>query len=145
MTDQAIQRMIDETEIRNVIARLAMATDRGDLEEYASLFAEDAVLEMRSPPGQPSVVPPSKGRAVILAGSQKRRADKIAGPDSDLAHAVQASAIKVTGDKATAQTYVVLYKNVRAKPDAVSMKIYNDEFVRTREGWKLAIRYIDPV
>jgi hypothetical protein len=139
------QRTIDELEIRNVIARLALATDLGDLDEYASLFTSDAHLEMRAEPGKPQVVPPTKGRDAILAGGQKRRADGMTGPGSHVAHTIQTSAVTVSGDSATARTYVVIYKNTHTKPEPLSLRVYNDEFVHTSDGWKLASRYIDPV
>jgi hypothetical protein len=144
-SDQAIRRTMDEVEIRNTIARIALSTDLGDLEEYAACFAEDAHFEMRVEPGQPTVVPPTKGRAAILASSKNRRASGTSGPGSHVAHAIQTSAITVTGDKATGKTYVMIYKNTQAVPEPMAFKIYNDEFVRTSEGWKLAVRYIDPV
>jgi hypothetical protein len=140
-----MERTIDELEIRNVIARVAMATDLGDLHEYASLFTSDAHLEMRAEPGKPQVVPPTKGRDAILAGGQKRRADGMTGPGSHVAHAIQASAVTVSGASATARTYVVIYKNTDTRPEPLSLRVYNDELVRTPEGWKIAARYIDAV
>jgi hypothetical protein len=142
-SDQAMRRTIDELEIRNVIARIAVTTDGGSLEEYAAQFSEDAHLEMRVEPGKPSVVPPTKGRAAILASSTKRRADGISGPGTHMAHAIQTCAVTVTGDTAKGRTYVVIYKNTHAVPEPVGLKVYNDDFVRTPEGWKLAVRYID--
>jgi hypothetical protein len=139
------QRTIDELEIRNVIARLAMATDLGDLDEYASLFTGDGHLEMRAEPGKPQVVPPTKGRDAILAGGKKRRAEGMTGPGSHVAHTIQTCAVTVSGDAATAKTYVVIYKNTHTKPEPLSLRLYNDAFVRTSDGWKLASRYIDPV
>ena len=141
----ALQRTLDELEIRNAIARLALATDQGDLDEYASLFSEDALLEMRSESGKARVVSPTRGRSAILAGGQKRRADGIAGPGSHVAHAIQSSAVMLSGDTAQASTYVMIYKNTQAAPELMAMKIYHDEFIRTAEGWKVASRFIDPV
>lgn len=144
-TDQRQQLALDEHEIRSVIVRLAMFTDGGDTEAYGALFTEDARLEMRAEPGQPSPVPPTEGRAAILAGSKQRREAGMTGPGTGAAHALQQSMVTVTGDTATAKTYVIIYKNANASPEALAMKVYNDEFVRTSEGWKLAVRYIDPV
>jgi hypothetical protein len=144
-SEQAIRGAIDELEIRNAIARIAAATDQGELDEYASLFSEDAVLEMRSPPDKPVLVPPTKGRAAILAGGKKRRADGIVGPGSHVAHAIQASAITLAGDTAKARTYVIIYKNTHATPEPMAIKIYLDEFVRTPGGWKVISRLIDSV
>src|SRR5579871_1022950 len=141
-SDQASRRLLDEVEIRNTIARIELATDLGDLDDYAACFAEDAHFEMRVEPGQPTVVPPTKGRAAILASSKKRRASGTSGPGSHVAHAIQTSTITVSGDKATGKTYVVIFKNTQAAPEPMAFKVYNDEFVRTPEVWKLAVRYI---
>jgi hypothetical protein len=144
-SEHAIRRAADEIEIRNTVARLAMATDSGALDEYASLFTEDAQFEVRSEPGKPPMIPPTKGRAAILAGGMKRRADGLTGPGTGIVHAIQTSAISITGDTAKARTYVVIYKNSQATPEASVIRVYNDEFVRTLEGWKVAARFIDPV
>ena len=53
--------------------------------------------------------------------------------------------IAVTGDEAKAKTYAVLYRNATSKPEISGIIIYNDAFVRTADGWRLAVRYIDPV
>jgi ketosteroid isomerase-like protein len=140
-SDEAFQRSADEAEIRNLIARIALATDVGDLGEFVSLYAEDATLQMRVVPD----LPPDAGIEAILAGSRKRRADGITGPGSGMVHAIQSSAIAVTGDEAKAQTYAVLYRNATSKPEISAIIIYNDAFVRTADGWRLSLRYIDPV
>lgn len=144
MTSQdPFRRAIDELEIRNNIARMAIATDIGDLDEYASLFSDDAHLEMRADPGKPSMLPLTKGRAAILVGAKKRRDEGVSGPASHMVHAIQSSAITISGDTAKAITYVVIYKNAHTKPEGTSIKVYKDEFVRASDGWKLAARLID--
>ena len=140
-SEDAIQRMVDETEIRNIIARIAIASDVGDLDEFASLYAGDATVQMRVVPG----LPPDEGLEAILAGSRKRRADGITGPGSGMVHAIQSSAISVAGDEASAMTYVVLYRNGHASPELSGILIYNDGFARTAEGWRLTSRCIDPL
>jgi hypothetical protein len=144
-SDQALQRTMDQVEIRNIISQLAMLTDGGDSDAYALLFTEDARLEMRPEPGQPSVVPPALGREAILAGSKQRRAEGMTGPGTGAVHALQQSMVTVIGDRATAKTYVIIYTNANATPEPMALRVYNDEFVRTSEGWRLAVRYIDPV
>jgi hypothetical protein len=144
-TDPITRRVADELEIRNIIARIALTTDLGDLDEYASFFADDAHFEMRVEAGQTPLVPPTKGRAGIVAGSKKRRADGVSGPGCHMAHCLQTSTVAVTGDTAKAQTYVIVYKNTDKVPEPVAMKIYRDDYIRTAEGWKLSCRFIDPV
>ncbi len=58
--------MSDELAIRNVVARLAMLADEGDLEEYVDLFTDNARWDM--PGGE------LQGRENLLAGAIERRA-----------------------------------------------------------------------
>lgn len=144
-SEQTLQRAADEGEIRNLIARIAMTADTGDLDDFVNLYAQDARVEMRSPAGGPPLAPPDEGVAAIVAGSKQRRADGITGPGSGMVHALQTSAIAVSGDAARAQTYLVLYRNAHTKPDLSAILIYNDAFVRTAQGWRLKERTIEPV
>lgn len=140
-SEQAIQRSVDESEIRNLIARIALATDIGDLDEFHSLYAQSATVQMRVVPD----LPPDEGLDAILAGSRKRREDGITGPGSGMVHAIQSSAIAVSGDEATAQSYGLLFRNAHTQAEMMSVIIYNDAFVRTGDGWRLSRRCIDPV
>jgi ketosteroid isomerase-like protein len=142
--DVNLRKTLDEVEIRNVIASIAMLADDGDLNEYGTFFAEDAHWEMRTEPGKPPMFPPVKGRAAVMEAGRQRRADGIAGPGTHTYHAIQTTMVKVTGDTATARSYLVFYKNAHVVPEAALMKVYRDEFRRTADGWKLAVRLIDP-
>jgi ketosteroid isomerase-like protein len=135
--DAALRKSLDEVEIRNVIASIAMLADDGDLNEYAQFWTEDAHWEMI-----PSA--PIKGRAAIVDAGRQRRADGIAGPGTHTYHAIQTTMVKVTGDTATARSYLVFYKNADKAPEAALLKVYKDEFRRTPQGWKLAVRMIHP-
>ena len=66
--DDQLQRVADELEIRNLVARLAQTADEGSLEEYAALYTDDAIWD-----GGPTFGV-SRGIADILAGAKKRRA-----------------------------------------------------------------------
>ena len=55
--------MSDELAVRNVVARLAMLADEGNLEEYVDLFTEDARWDM--PGGE------LQGRENLLAGGHR--------------------------------------------------------------------------
>ena len=47
MKEHEIQWAVDELEIRNVIASLALLSDMGDIEEWGMLFTEDADYTIR--------------------------------------------------------------------------------------------------
>lgn len=143
MADDLLRRTADELEIRNVIARLAMLADDGDLNEYASLFAEDGVWEPRTMASGP-VVPPIRGRANILAAATQRRANGTQGPGTHMYHSILTTAVTLKGDTASAKSYFVYFKNANTSPQIALFAIYNDAFARTPQGWKLTHRLIDP-
>lgn len=140
-----LRRAADELEIRNIIARLAMLADEGDVHEYASLFTTDARWELHTRVGtamvQSAVV---CGRAELVAAAQERRRSKITGPGSNTRHAVLSSAVTIGEDAASARSYYVFYRNTDTDPEVVGFGIYTDEFRRMAEGWRLARRRIDP-
>jgi hypothetical protein len=135
--EDRIRRMADEVEIRNVIAKLAIHADDGNTEAFLSALAEDVHWENRANPERPPIMGRAGFRAVM-----KGRAGAVMGPHS--VHSVPTSAITVNGDNAAAKSYLFFYQDVRAKAEP-GCKIYNDQFVRTPDGWKLSVRYIDPV
>jgi 3-phenylpropionate/cinnamic acid dioxygenase small subunit len=144
MADELLRRVADELEIRNVLCRLAMLADDGDLNEYVSLFTEDAVWEMRGKPVGAADIPPIRGRANLLAGAKQRRASGVQGPGTHKYHTLLTTTVALKGDKADAKSYFAYYRNVDSKPEIAVFAIYNDELMRTRDGWKVAARHIDP-
>ena len=136
MTDTVMtQRLIDELEIRNLVARLAQLADMGDLDEYVSLFTEDASWEM---PGAPR-----HGRADIMAGAQDRRNSGTTGPESHTRHVISTLLVQSDGsDKATADSYWLFYGNTTTTPAVQLMGHYHDTLHRTPKGWRLARREI---
>ena len=126
--------MSDELAVRNVVARVAMLADEGDLEEYVELFADDALWEM---PGN-SI----QGRDNLLAGAIERRAGGTVGPGSNTRHVITTQAVVVDGDEATSDAYWQFWVNTAAEPSIALFGTYRDRFVRTADGWKLAHRVI---
>ena len=61
MTD-ALRRLADEAEIRNLLARIAQLADEGSLDDYLACFTEDATWGGAG-------FPERKGHAAILAGA----------------------------------------------------------------------------
>ena len=84
-------RVADGLDIRNLIARLAAAADGGTVEEYMSVFADGAVMEM---PGCASREGLDGLRAGMLAGRQGGGT----GPGSHTMHFLGASAVAIEGD-----------------------------------------------
>ena len=133
--DPVTQRLADELEIRNLVARLAHLADMGDLEEYVSLFTEDASWEM---PGSPR-----RGHADIMAGAKERRAVGTTGPGSNTRHVISTLAVHTDGtDVASSDSYWQFFGNTTTTPAASLMGHYHDTLQRTPGGWKLARREI---
>jgi hypothetical protein len=141
--DDLNRRVADELEVRNLIANLAILGDGGDLDQYSSLFTEDARWEMRSEPGTANVAAPIVGRVNILSAARGRRADGVSGPGSNNYHCILTSAVTLDGDRATAISYFAFLKSAATAPNLAMFRIYRDQFVRTREGWKVLSRYVD--
>src|SRR5262245_50528652 len=117
MSDDLLRRVADELDIRNTLARIAHLSDYGSLEDYVSLFTEDAHWEMLQAPGAPAVGPAKRGRADIMAGATQRRATGGQGPGSNTRHVLTNTVVTLDGDKARAHSYLVFYKNTNTKPE----------------------------
>ena len=126
--------MSDELAIKNVVARLAMLADDGDLVEYAGLFAEGALWEM---PGN-SI----QGRENLLAGAIERRSAGNVGPGTNTRHVITTQAVEVNGDEAISDAYWQFWVNTATEPSIALFGTYQDRLVRTDDGWKLAHRSI---
>ena len=129
--------------IRTVLARIAQLADSGDLDEYVTLFTDDAVWAM---PDNPSLGMPAsekRGRAEIRAGAQERRASGVQGPGTQTRHVLTTIAVDIeSDDRATARSYFQFYASTAAQPVLRNMGQYDDVFVRDTQGWQLQHRTI---
>lgn len=126
--------MSDDAAIRNVVARLAILADEGDLEEYVDLFTDDARWDM--PGGE------LQGRDNLLAGAIERRAAGTVGPGSNTRHVITTQAVAVDGDEAASDSYFQFWVNTATEPSIALFGTYRDRLVQTESGWKLAHRVI---
>jgi SnoaL-like protein len=152
MKEDDIQWAVDELEIRNVIASLALLSDMGDIDEWGMLFTEDADYTTASGAGW-------HGRAEIVESGRQRRARGTHGPGSDNRHLSASVVVRSTGpDTAEAESYLAMYKDLipegddhlaegpgaegpnEKSPELLVLGYYRDRFRRTSEGWKVAHR-----
>jgi hypothetical protein len=152
MEEHQIQRAVDELEIRNVIASLALLSDMGDLDEWGRLFTEDAVYSLR---GQPA----EKSRAEIVESGRLRRSRGTHGPGSSNRHLSASVLVRSTGpDTAEVVSYLAMYKDLPPEgddlgsgsadnggetvksPELLVLGTYRDRLRRTSEGWKVTHR-----
>jgi len=138
MTDeQALRRVQDELEIRNLIARLAHLADGGDIDEYVDQFTADATWGGGRHPIR-------RGHAEIREGVRARRALGQMGPGTESIHVVTTTCIEIEGDRATGRSVYHYYRDVgSAAPTLCSLGVYADVFRRTEAGWRLAERALE--
>jgi uncharacterized protein (TIGR02246 family) len=135
MADDLLAQTAAELKIRNVIARLALLADQGDLDEYVDQFTEDSLWGF--PGGS------RQGRNDIRAGAEERRAGGVTGPGSNTRHVITTVSVHVDGaDTATADSYFLFYQNTTTAPTLFNMGHYHDTFTRQGDVWRLARRDI---
>lgn len=134
--DRELMDVRDELAVRNVVARLALFADGGAIAEYVDLYTDDAEWLL---PGVPL-----HGRAEISAASMARRAAGQTGPGSYTRHVVSTTAVTVSGDLATAESYWQFFTGTRESPHLHSIGHYLDHLVRTDSGWRVSRRVITP-
>jgi len=136
-------RLADELELRNLVARIAQTADSGTVAEYVALFTEDAAWSMPDNPAAGLPASEKRGIGEIEAGVHERRASGLQGPGSNTKHVVTTIAIDVRGpDNALGHTYWMFFRDTTGQPTVLNMGEYRDEFRRTPEGWRLARRTI---
>ena len=132
-----------DAEIRTLLARIAQLADTGDLEEYLTMFTEDAVWGMPDNPAVGMTANEKKGHAEILAGAQERRASGLQGPGTESRHVLTTIAIDVeSDDRATARSYFMFFGSTSTTPTLRTMGQYDDVLVKGERGWQLARRRI---
>lgn len=141
--ESAVQKLVDELAIRNLLAELTHLMDTGseeDLERYIALFTEDATWTVIPPGGGPPRE--RKGREDILANVRHLRSAGIQGPDSGTKHALDTIVVSFTApDTAVVRCNWQYFKECSSKaPVLASVGQYLSTFARTPDGWKLARR-----
>jgi 3-phenylpropionate/cinnamic acid dioxygenase small subunit len=130
-----MSRVAVELEIRNLISRIAILADQGDLDEYANQFTEDSVWALPNAPRH--------GRADIRVGAETRRARGFTGPGSASRHVITNISVSIDGpDSAAAESYFMFMQNTTTAPTILNMGSYRDRFVRQGGTWRLARREI---
>jgi hypothetical protein len=122
----------DASAIALLIAKVAYVSDEGPLEDYAHVWSQDAELVFGADTQQ--------GLAKILAAAAERREAGTLGPGSGIRHIVTPVSILLDGESATAVTYLQVLTTKTPQPTLVYLMIYDDEFVRSPDGWRIKRR-----
>lgn len=124
-----------ELAVRNLVARLALLADAGDLDHYQDLFTEDAVWDF---PGAPR-----RGRADIRRGAEERRASGTTGPGSHTRHVITTLSVSVdSAEEARADSYFLFFRDTDTAPTLFNMGQYHDRCRLVGGRWRLAQRAI---
>lgn len=134
--DTLTRRVADELEVRNLVAKLAQLADEGDLDEYIELFTEDARWDGGAALGT------TQGHAEILAAARERRNTGRSGPGSNTRHVVTTSTVEIEGDRARGRAVFHYYVKTDEVPALMMLGTYEDAFVRTERGWRMAQRTV---
>ena len=98
-------------------------------------FADDAVLQL---PGMPT----REGLDALCASVEASRKVDAVGPTSGVIHLRGATELTVDGDRATACTPFIVFRDAASSPMPSRAGRYDDRFQRTAAGWRLAGRTI---
>ena len=129
----AVTRLVAESAIRELIARTALIGDIGEPEDYASVYAPDAVWELAAARDE--------GIAEIIESARLRRADKISGPGTDSKHIVTLIDIEFAdADHARVRSYFTFYTSTSVQPAVSVVGSYVDDVVQRDGIWKIARR-----
>jgi hypothetical protein len=118
----------DERDCERLVLDFVHFSDRQEYESLAALFATEGVLSR--PSGDPLV-----GREAILKSYQSRPAGRVTRHICTNIRITMESA-----EGARGSSYALVYSWTANNPPEVKVGEFEDEFVRTPEGWRFASR-----
>jgi len=129
------EEMSDRLELQDLLIRYSDAIDRREFDELDAIFVPDAYIDYRDTGGIDGQYPQIKEwLAETLPAYFERNA-----------HMLGLPAIKLAGDTATARTFCFNPMVLKGeKPKVMQVGVwYDDEFVRTADGWRISRRVED--
>jgi uncharacterized protein (TIGR02246 family) len=123
----------DYEEIKALYARYNQGSDFQDAELFVSAFADDAVM-----------IRPGGAKIEGMAALRAERAERYQGRtgDNGRRHMNASHVITATPTGAKGRAYYVLLDVTTRPPTMTASGYYEDEFVRTRQGWKIKRRVL---
>lgn len=131
MDEARLQKLCDESDIREVLTRYCRATDRGDTELLRSVYWPDATDDH-----------------VVFSGNAMDYVDYSAPMleqyTKGTMHSISNIWMQIDGDVAVAETYVNAYHLMQAeeKIEVVVGGRYLDRFERRNQEWRIAERNV---
>lgn len=126
-----IEEISDRLEIQQLLAQYCTAIDSRKFDDLDDLFADDAEIDLSATGGATGPYPEVKTWLMATLGGL--------GPS---AHLVSNSDLRLSGRTATARTLCANPLVLDAKTNAVYLLWfwYQDEFVKTGDGWRFRRR-----
>jgi ketosteroid isomerase-like protein len=122
--------MSDEFEIQQVLNTYSVTASLGQIDAMAATYTADGIWEV------PDIGLRCEGHAAIKAAGE--------GVTATIEYFIQLNSpaiIKVNGDRATAQSMIRECGKYKGKQVALEvLGMYQDELVRTADGWRFATR-----
>jgi hypothetical protein len=132
MSDDAVQRLVDQEAIRQVVLRYCRGVDRADEELLASAYHPDAVDQHGPTPFEGAAIAPG-----ILELVSKSRVSQ---------HQIANQVIQFQGpDRASAETYFTAWQSMEhegAERMLVAIGRYVDRFEKRAGEWGIAHRVV---
>lgn len=133
VSDDLVQRLIDESDLRDLIHRYAFGLDHEDWELWRSVFASEVTMDMSDyqpdPPPRPAPADRVVANArVLFAGLERSQ------------HFIASHRYIIDGDKATITAHMRAehWLHTGQGSDRYTMfGTYIDTAIRTDDGWKL--------
>ena len=133
MNEALLQRLADESDLRDLIHRYAFGLDTKDWVLWRSVFADEVVMDMSDyqPEAPPRAAPADlvvKNAAVLFAGLERSQ------------HLMGSHRYKIDGDRATITAHMRAehWLDTGKGGDRYTMfGTYTDDAIRTPDGWKL--------
>jgi hypothetical protein len=132
---RSAEEMSDRLELQDLLIRYSEAIDRREFDELDAIFVADAYIDYRGTGGIDGKYPQIKE---WLAETLPKYFERNA-------HMLGLPAIKLAGDTATGRTFCfnpMVLKGEKPKIFQVGVW-YEDEFVRTTDGWRISRRVED--
>ena len=132
-----VARLLDELAVKDLSHRYAIALDRGDREEWASLFSDDVAFE--------------SGTSVRGLGDVLRIPSEQLARYKKTLHSVTTQRISLAGDRATGEVYCIahhiyedFHQNGRFPFDLSHNFLirYNDDYARIDDRWVFTRRRV---
>ena len=122
----------DERAIRNLINAYTDAASRLDAQAGAATYAEDGVLVANGVE--------LRGRAKI-----QRAFERNYGASDLIFQMIQPGPMEIRGDRAFTRSWIRAWNRLEGEVVRDILGLYQDELVRTAEGWRFARRRMDTI